>query len=191
MAGSFQVIMDKRCIRSFQNDCSFLANVVSEDMASAAVESAEEILAASNALIPVDTGTAAQIAGVMVEPAYNGARVRAGYGVNGDATNPRTGESASSYITQLHEDLSVAHSNGQAKFLETAIAQHTKEFYGKGRMRLAVRFKGGKPSTSRGSAPRHIDYMSPALSRVSAGYTQVHNHGQYLPYPGKNLGGAK
>lgn len=186
MAGSVRIIVDKRSIQTFRNKLDMLANVVSDDMLNVAIEFGEEVLAASNALIPVDTGTAAQAAGIKQEPARTGARVRIGYAVQKDPINPRTGESASSYITTLHEDLSTPHANGQAKFFETAIAQHSYEFYGKGRMRMAGRLGGSVVNTGPSAPPRHTDYLGPALSRVPSGYTATHNHGVYMPYLGNN-----
>lgn len=184
MAGSVQVIVDKRSIQTFRHKLNMLANVVSEDMVNVAIEFGEEVLAASNALIPVDTGTAAQAAGIKQEPARTGVRVRVGYAVAKDPINPRTGEAASSYITTLHEDLVTPHANGQAKFFETAIAQHSYEFYSKGRMRMAGRLGGDAVNTGPSAPPKHTDYLGPALSRVSGGYTATHNGGAYLPYLG-------
>lgn len=184
MAGSVQIIVDKRSIQTFRHKLDMLANVVSDDMVNAAIEFGEEVLAASNALIPVDTGTAAQAAGIKQEPARSGARVRVGYAVTKDPVNPRSGELASSYLTTLHEDLSTPHENGQAKFFETAIMQHSYEFYSKGRMRMAGKLGGSVVNLGPSSPPKHIDYLAPALNRVSAGYTTTHNGGAYMPYLG-------
>lgn len=183
MASGVQVIVDKRSIRSFKRNLSALANVVSEDMVYAAIEFSEEVLADSQSRIPVDTGAAASSAGYTIESAYRGARVRAGYAVANDPTNPRTGEPVSSYLTTLHEDLSIPHSNGEAKFFEKALMQHTESFEGKGRERLAARLSGATVNTGRSTPIKHIDYMSPAMSRVSSGWTATKAKGQYLPYP--------
>lgn len=181
------ITVDRRSLRSFSKQVTALANVVSEDMANAAVEFAENVLAASNELIPVDTGTAASSAGYTIEPAYNGVRVRFGYAVSNNPTNPRTGESASTYVNTLHEDLSVPHSNGQAKFLETALYNRTELFSSYGRARLGARLAGATVDTGRSAPVKHTDYLSPALNRISAGYTATHNKGQYLPFPGRAL----
>lgn len=183
--GGVRVTVDKRSVRSFSKNLNALANVVSDDMANAAVEFGEEVLADSNSRISVDTGTAASSAGIRLEGAYKGARARFGYAVSSDPTNPRTGEPASLYLTTLHEDLSVPHANGQAKFFETALIKRTETFHSKGRDRLAARLSGSTVNTSASTPIRHIDYLSPALSRVASGFTATKAKGRYLPFPAR------
>ena len=46
-----------------------------------------------------------------------------GYGGNGDPINPKNGKHASQYAAEVHEDLSVPHRNGKAKFLEDPLRE--------------------------------------------------------------------
>lgn len=178
-----RLIMDQRSLRSFTRHVDALINVVPKDMLNAAIETAEEILADSNGRIPVDTGTAARSAGYKIESTSQLIHVRVGYAIVNDTVNPRTGESASSYITTLHEDLTTPHSNGEAKFFETAVINHSETFYDKGRTRLAARLPGKTVHIGLSDPVQHTDYMSPALNRVSSGFTERVAKGQYLPYP--------
>ena len=50
-----------------------------------------------------------------------------GYGGNGDPVNPRTGRRASSYMVEVHEDLSVVHPTGKAKFLEDPVREYARD----------------------------------------------------------------
>lgn len=180
---SVRAIVDRRSLRSFQNKLYAFVNASNEDALNASIEFAEEVLADSNSRIPVDTGAAASSAGYAIESAYHGARVRVGYALTSDPTNPRTGESVSAYLTTLHEDLTTPHSNGEAKFFETALMQHSESFISKGRERLAARLSGATVDGGPSRPVKHIDYKSPATSRIGAGFTASIAKGRYLPYP--------
>ena len=181
---SVSISVDMSAVNEVVAACTSFGRVLSTDAQYAAIEAAEEVLAASNALIPVDTGTAAQSAGYEVTNDQDTVRVVAGYGVKSDPINPRTGQPASSYLLQLHEDLSVAHANGQAKFLEMAVLQNPLVFYNKLYERVSRRCPGEGVDTAPSSGIKHTDYMSPATSRIPAGWSATHNNGQLTPYRG-------
>lgn len=72
--------------------------------------------------VPMDTRTLASSGFWYVERREGLASYRyrgvVGYGGNGDPINPKNGKRASEYAREVHEDLSVYHKNGKAKFLE-------------------------------------------------------------------------
>lgn len=74
--------------------------------------------------VPKDTGTLAASGFYQIdrrtELARSSYRYRGiiGYGGNGDPANPETGLCASAYARIVHEDLTLTHKNGKAKFLE-------------------------------------------------------------------------
>jgi hypothetical protein len=54
-----------------------------------------------------------------------------GYGGNGNPINPKSGEAASGYMVQVHEDMYAHHSNGKAKFLEDPVKEYQQNALGK------------------------------------------------------------
>lgn len=78
--------------------------------------------------VPKDTDTLAQSFFKEVTKGPEGYSAKLGFGGNGDPVNPRTGEHASSYMTEVHEDLSAYHPIGKAKFLEDPIRAREKGF---------------------------------------------------------------
>lgn len=96
-----------------------------------------EIMADSQELIPVDTGTA-KGSGRVLPPELRGdtLTVVVGYGY-GDAVNPKTGEPAVGYIIPLHERTDVPHKVGRAKFLEQPALEHVSRL--RGEIGLAIR----------------------------------------------------
>lgn len=69
---------------------------------------AEKVMAASKELVPVDTGFL-RASGHVDLPVVSGSRVSVAMGYNAD------------YAVHVHEDLTVHHPSGQAKYLERAI----------------------------------------------------------------------
>lgn len=100
----------------------------------ACTEACQAILAISNSKIPVDTGTLQSSGFYEVKRRtdvssylYQGI---VGYGGNGDPVNPKTGERASQYMVEVHEDLFMNHPNGgEAKFLEKAVQEYAENFF--------------------------------------------------------------
>lgn len=180
---SVSLIVDKRSIQSFTKKVDALINVVDSDMQDELEQFCEDVLYDSNSEIPVDTGTAAESAGYVIESFGRGIRSRMGYAISKDPVNPRTGEAASSYITALHEDITVPHANGSAKFFERALYKHSESFYSKGRERMRARLSSNTIDTSRSLPHIKKDYLAPAQARVSSGFTATKAKGRYLPYP--------
>lgn len=78
------------------------------------------VIAQSQGLVPVDTGTLAN-SGYVAEPVRDGSKVRVDLGFGGPAAkiNPKTGESSEGYALHVHEDLESFHpSGGIALYLE-------------------------------------------------------------------------
>lgn len=69
-------------------------------------------------------------------------RVRAefGFGLDRDLVNPKTGQRATEYVMQVHEDLEANHPNGgQAKFLEIPVQNFRDQFAGIATMTIRKR----------------------------------------------------
>lgn len=92
----------------------------------------KEILEASIAQVPKDTGTLAASAFYEVERREDvkGYKYQGiiGYGGHGDPTNLKTGHQASEYMLAVHEDLYAYHENGKAKFLEDPVLEYGDRF---------------------------------------------------------------
>lgn len=85
-------------------------------------------------LVPKDTGTLASSAYYTVLGNFKTGFVGyIGYGGNGNRFNPKSRRRASEYMIVVHEDLSVQHKNGQAKFLEMPV----RRFQGKAAEEIA------------------------------------------------------
>lgn len=77
----------------------------------------QNVLAQSKAEVPVDTGTLQQ--STFIDETSEGYDF--GYGGSQDTTNPKTGQLASDYMVEVHEDLNAYHPHGNAKFLENPL----------------------------------------------------------------------
>lgn len=100
----------------------------------ATVEVCRRIYEESLKLVPRDTNTLASSAYYTVLGNIRTGFVGyVGYGGNGNKYNPKSRQRASQYMVQVHEDLSVQHKNGQAKFLEIP----TRRFQGKAASEIA------------------------------------------------------
>lgn len=117
-------------LRSFNIKCQASIRNVGRGTKKATIEACEEILKASLEQVPKDTYTLAMSAFYTVARQsgtsdrtyqYEG---HVGYGGNGDPTNPKTGRRASDYMVEVHEDLSVFHPVGKAKFLEDPVREY-------------------------------------------------------------------
>jgi hypothetical protein len=78
-----------------------------------------KIMAESQPLVPVDTGTL-RSTGYVSEPEREGDTITVDIGYGGPAAkiNPKSGESSVGYGLYVHENLDAHHKVGQAKFLE-------------------------------------------------------------------------
>lgn len=78
--------------------------------------------------VPKDTDTLAQSFFKEIKKEPTGYSASLGFGGSGDPVNPKTGAPASSYMTEVHEDLEAFHPKGKAKFLEDPIRAQEKKF---------------------------------------------------------------
>lgn len=121
--------------KDFDARCEvYLRNVMSGTK-KATTKACQDILQMSNDNVPVDTGTLQSsgfyrvtLRGDVKSYVYEGV---VGYGGNGDPVNPKTGKHASEYMLEVHEDLSVPHRNGSAKFLEKAVKDYAQDKFPK------------------------------------------------------------
>jgi hypothetical protein len=91
-----------------------LQRLLPTQTAAALYEVGQEVMTASKAIVPVDTG-ALKGSGYVSEPKISGAQVTVEIGYGGPSTP---------YAIRQHEDLSLRHpGGGQAKFLEGPLSQ--------------------------------------------------------------------
>lgn len=133
MKGTFNFDFNKKSLDDFEASCEVALRNVGRGTKKATIAACEEILGYSMAEVPKDTYT------LLMSAFYNVSRrsdtsvktwayeAVVGYGGNGDPINPRTGKRASSYMVAVHEDLSVVHTTGKAKFLEDPVREYAKE----------------------------------------------------------------
>ena len=125
-----QFEFDYKSLSAFNVKCEAAIRNVGKGTKKATIEACKEILEASLEQVPKDTRTLAMSAFFTIARQagtsdktyqYEG---HVGYGGNGDPTNPKNGNRASSYMVSVHEDLTVAHKNGKAKFLEDPVREY-------------------------------------------------------------------
>lgn len=115
-------------IENFDNYCEVAISKLGNGSRKALAAACDEILDASLAQVPLDTGTLSDSAYYAITGYYKtGWNATIGYGGNGDPVNPITGKPASSYMVEVHEDLSVYHPLGKAKFLEDPVREYARE----------------------------------------------------------------
>lgn len=131
MQGTFYFEFDKRSLSNFEARCEAAIRNVGNGSKKATIAACEEILGNSMAEVPKQTYTLLMSAFYEVTRRsdvsgykYEGV---VGYGGNGDPVNPRTGRRASSYMVEVHEDLSVVHPTGKAKFLEDPVREYARD----------------------------------------------------------------
>jgi len=122
--------VDQKSIDGLYNALLGLQTGVAVEMVAEMKELAHNIRSMSDDIIPVDTGTA-QSTSYADDPDVKDyeVSVEIGYArADVDRVNPETGKMASDYVYELHEDLGMPHTSGAAKFLETALVAHIKQF---------------------------------------------------------------
>lgn len=133
MKGTFHFDFKQSSLDEFEAQCEAAIRNLGRGTKKATVAACEEILEMSRAEVPKDTTTLLASAFYEVRRrsdtaattwAYEGT---VGYGGNGDPVNPKTGRRASSYMVKVHEDLSVFHPTGKAKFLEDPVRDYARE----------------------------------------------------------------
>lgn len=131
MQGTFYFEFDKRSLTNFEARCEAAIRNVGNGSKKATIAACEEILGNSMAEVPKQTYTLLMSAFYEVTRRSDVSGYRyegvVGYGGNGDPVNPRTGRRASSYMVEVHEDLSVVHPTGKAKFLEDPVREYARE----------------------------------------------------------------
>lgn len=118
----------KTDVVNFAANCNAMINRVGNGSRKALVEACRVISERSLAEVPRETDTLANSQFWEVTGSYKTLfEATIGYGGNGDPINPRTGKPASAYMLKVHEDLSVYHFIGKAKFLEDPVREYTLE----------------------------------------------------------------
>ena len=133
MKGTFSFDFDQKSLNNFEAQCEAAIRNLGDGTKKATTAACQEILGNSMAEVPKDTYTLLMSAFYEVSrrtdtsaSAYAYEAI-IGYGGNGDPVNPKTGRRASSYMVEVHEDLSVYHPTGKAKFLEDPVREYARE----------------------------------------------------------------
>ena len=122
-----QFTFSKKEVSQFGDRCEASIRNVFRGTKKATEVACQEILSNSMAEVPKDTHT------LLMSAFYEVSRRRIkvwayeailGYGGNGDPINPRTGQPASTYMVDVHEDLTAIHPVGKAKFLEDPVREY-------------------------------------------------------------------
>ena len=122
-----QFTFSKKEVSQFGDRCEASIRNVFRGTKKATEAACQEILDNSMAEVPKDTHT------LLMSAFYEVSRRRIkvwayeailGYGGNGDPINPRTGQPASTYMVDVHEDLTARHPVGKAKFLEDPVREY-------------------------------------------------------------------
>lgn len=133
MKGTFNFDFDQKSLNNFEAQCEAAIRNLGKGTKKATTAACEEILGNSMSEVPKDTYT------LLMSAFYEVSRRTGtsastyayeaiiGYGGNGDPVNPKTGRRASSYMVEVHEDLSVYHPTGKAKFLEDPVREYARE----------------------------------------------------------------
>ena len=133
MKGTFSFDFDQKSLSNFEAQCEAAIRNLGDGTKKATTAACQEILGNSMAEVPKDTYTLLMSAFYEVSRRTDiSASTYAyeaiiGYGGNGDPVNPKTGRRASSYMVEVHEDLSVYHPTGKAKFLEDPVREYARE----------------------------------------------------------------
>ena len=115
-------------LNRFDANCNAIINRVGNGSRKALVEACRVISEDSLAQVPRDTDTLANSQYWEVTGSYKTLfEANIGYGGNGDPVNPKTGKAASSYMLKVHEDLTIYHFIGNAKFLENPVRKYALE----------------------------------------------------------------
>ena len=115
-------------LNKFNAACEAIVTKVGNGSRKALVEACNIISEDSLNQVPRDTSTLALSQFWEITGNYKtGWTAVIGYGGNGNPINPKTGRSASSYMTTVHEDLSAIHVHGKAKFLEDPLRAFASE----------------------------------------------------------------
>ena len=106
-------------------------------VAAALKQEAELTMTESKGEVPVDTGSLRN-SGFVDEPKIDGNQISVKIGYGGVATkvNPKTGEVTTTYAVIVHEDTTMNHTVGNAKFLENPIKRRRERLMANINMRV-------------------------------------------------------
>jgi hypothetical protein len=126
MAGAVQCTFSDAQVRALERALTERLNAAKRVAGLTLEEEAKVIMENSWRQIPVWTGAAMSTGFVRSSVDANGdAVVSVGY--EGDTeVNPVTGRPVSDYLLRPHEDLSIHHINGEAKFLEDPLLEYVQ-----------------------------------------------------------------
>jgi len=128
MRATLNFSFDKASLNNFNNRCDVAISKLGNGSRKSLVAACEEILDESMTQVPIDTTTLMLSAFWEISGHWKtGWDAIVGYGGNGDPVNPKTGKPASAYMMAVHEDLSVSHPIGKAKFLEDPVREYAKQ----------------------------------------------------------------
>ena len=133
MKGTFSFDFDQKSLNNFEAQCEAAIRNLGNGTKKATTAACQEILGNSMTEVPKDTYTLLMSAFYEVSRRTDASastyayEAIIGYGGNGDPVNPKTGRRASSYMVEVHEDLSVYHTTGKAKFLEDPVREYARE----------------------------------------------------------------
>lgn len=133
MKGTFYFDVKQTDIDQFEYRCEAAIRNIGSGTKKATIAACEEIMSNSKTQVPKDTLTLLASAFYEVSRRTDTAATTwayeavLGYGGNGDPINPKTGNRASEYMLEVHEDLGAFHKVGKAKFLEDPIRDYARE----------------------------------------------------------------
>jgi len=126
---------EKSELKAFEAVCEIAIRNVARGTKKATIAAAQEIMENSKKQVPKMTLTLLASAFYKVSRRTDTAATTwayeaiLGYGGNGDPINPLTGLPASSYMVEVHEDLSARHPTGKAKFLEDPVREYGEKSF--------------------------------------------------------------
>jgi len=132
MRGFAEFVFDKKSLKEFEATCNFTIRNVGRGTKKATIEATQEIMKNSVEQVPKLTFALLSSAYWEVYRRTDTASTtwayesEMGYGGNGDPVNPNTHKRVSSYAVVVHEDLSLKHPIGKAKFLEDPVEEYGK-----------------------------------------------------------------
>lgn len=94
--------------------------------------------------VPRETNTLADSYSFRIIDRGNTITGHFGFGWENNPVNPKTGQKATEYMVQVHEDLEAYHSTGKAKFLEDPVTRFNRDFNRIATMTIMKRLKGAK-----------------------------------------------
>jgi hypothetical protein len=128
MTPGISITMDPIKTRKFLRNLNKIALHTQSESQQVLIKIAYQIMAASQAQVPVETAALLQSAFVDAEVYRRSViQVNFGYGGPKDTANKRTGKLASSYAVYVHERLDLIHPIGKAKFLEDPVNEYVNK----------------------------------------------------------------